>query len=58
MVQIEEMGLSKIEIEKFDGKGDFSMWKNKMKAILVQQKCSKAIADPFEFPEVMKSTEK
>ena len=52
------MGTSKVEIEKFDGKGDFSMWKKKMKATLIQQKCAKAIADPSEFPEVMKSSEK
>ena len=49
------MGYSKIEIEKFDGKGDFSMWKKKMRAVLVQQKCAKAIGDPSEFPEMMKS---
>lgn len=52
------MGLSKIEIEKFDDKGDFSIWKKKMRAVFVQQKCAKAIGDPAEFPEVMKSMEK
>ena len=52
------MGFSKIEIEKFDEKRDFSMWKKKMRAILVQHKCSKAIGDPSEFPEVMKINEK
>ena len=53
------MGLSKFEIDKFDGKKDhFSMWKKKMKAVLVQQKCAKAITDPSEFLEVMKSSEK
>ena len=52
------MGLSKIEIDKFDGKRDFSMRKKKIRAILVQQKCAKAIEDPSEFLEVMKSLEK
>ena len=52
------MGSSRFEIDKFDGKGDLSVWKKKMKAVLVQQKCAKAIADPSEFPEVMKSSEK
>ena len=52
------MGLSKIDIEKFDGKGDFSMWKKKMKVVRVQQKCAKAIGDPSEFQEVMESSEK
>ena len=53
-----EMGLSKIDIENFDGKGDFSMWKKKMRAVLIQQKCAKAISDPSKFPEVMKSSKK
>ena len=52
------MGSSKIEIEKFDGNGDFSIWKKNMKAVLVQQKCDRAIYDPSEFPEVMKTAEK
>ena len=52
------MGLSKVEIEKFDGKGNFSLWKKKMRAILVQQKCAKAIGDTADFPKVMKSSEK
>ena len=52
------MGVSKIKIEKFDGKGDFSMWKKKMRAILVQQKCAKAIGDPSDFQEMMKSSDK
>ena len=34
------------------------MWKKKMCAVLVQQKCAKAIADPAKFPEVMKSSDK
>ena len=52
------MGSSKFEIEKFDGKGDFPMWKKKMRAVLVQQKCAKAIGDPSDFPEMMKSSDK
>ena len=52
------MGLSKVEIKKFDGMGDFSMWKKKMRVVLIQQKCAKALGDPYEFPEVMKSSEK
>ena len=52
------MGLSKVEIEKLDGKDDFTTWKKKMRAVLVQQKCAKAISDPFEFPEMMESSQK
>lgn len=37
------MGSSKLEIEKFDGHGDFNMWRKKMWAIMVQQKCAKAL---------------
>lgn len=36
---------AKFEIERFDGKGDFSLWKQKMKALLVQLKVSKALDD-------------
>ena len=52
------MGPSKIEIEKFDGKGDFNMWKKKMKAVLVQQKYAKALGDVSGLPETMKPSEK
>lgn len=34
---------AKFEIEKFDGKGDLSLWRKKLKALLVQQKVSKVI---------------
>ena len=52
------MGTSKMEIEKFNSKGDFSMWKKKMKAILIQKKYAKAISDPSEFSKMMKSSKK
>ena len=52
------MGSSTIEIEKWDGKGDFSMWKKKMPAVLVQHECAKAIVDPNKFPKMMKSSDK
>ena len=51
------MGSSNIKIKKFDGKDDFSMWKKKMRAVLVQ-KCAKAIGHLSEFPEVMKTPKK
>ena len=34
------------------------MWKKKIRAVLVQQKCAKTIGDPTDFPEVMKSSDK
>ena len=41
-----------------DDKAYFSMWKKKMRAILIQQKCAKVVGDPSEFPEMMKSSDK
>lgn len=34
------MALLKLDIEKFDGNGDFGIWRKKMRAVLVQQKVS------------------
>ncbi|PON82264.1 hypothetical protein TorRG33x02_219660 [Trema orientale] len=52
------MGSSKIEIEKFDGKGDFGLWKKKMRAVLIQQKYTKALGDGSDFPELTKTADK
>ncbi|KAL2498694.1 Uncharacterized protein Adt_24244 [Abeliophyllum distichum] len=46
---------SKVELENFDGNGDFSLWKQKMKAILVQQRISKALEDPEGYLEALKA---
>ena len=35
------------ELGVFNGKGEFSIWQQKMKGILVQQKVSKAIDDRY-----------
>ncbi|RVW66143.1 Retrovirus-related Pol polyprotein from transposon TNT 1-94 [Vitis vinifera] len=37
------MSSQKFEVEKFNGSNDFTLWKLKMKALLVQQKCAQAI---------------
>jgi len=34
---------SKRDIEKFIGDNDFGLWKVKMEAVLIQQKCEKAL---------------
>jgi len=39
------MALCKLEVEKFDGHNDFRMWQKKMKAVLVQHRCSKALVE-------------
>ena len=52
------MGLTKIEIERFDGKGDFALWRVRMRAILVQMKIAKALEGENGLPETMSETEK
>ncbi|KAL6333048.1 hypothetical protein AAG906_022717 [Vitis piasezkii] len=37
------MSSQKFEVEKFNGSNDFTLWKLKMKALLVQLKCAQAI---------------
>ena len=38
---------AKIELEIFDGKGDFLLWRKKMKAVLIQQKVGKALDESY-----------
>ena len=52
------MGSTKVEIENFDDRGDFNMWRKKMSAILVQQKCAKALNGDKDLPETMSATNK
>ena len=52
------MDFMKFEIEKFDGKGDFGMWRKKMRAILVQQKVAKALGGEQEMPSTMTDEQK
>lgn len=49
---------AKFELERFDGKGDFGLWKTKMRALLVQQKVAKALLDPGKLPASMSNAEK
>ena len=49
---------AKVEIEKFDGFGDFNKWRKKIKAILVQQKCAKALNGDKDLPQTMSATDK
>jgi len=44
------MGDSTVKIKPFDGNSDFAMWCVKMKAILIKQKCWKAISTPLPSP--------
>lgn len=45
------MTTTSFEIGVFNGKGDFPIWQQKMRRVLVQQKVSKAITR--EFPKTM-----
>ena len=44
------------KIKPFDGNTDFAMWQVKMKAILIREKCWRAITQ--NFPENTKEEEK
>lgn len=48
---------TKFEIERFDGKGDFSLWKKKIKALLVQQKVAKALDKKIDLFATLKPEE-
>ncbi|KAA0025506.1 transcription initiation factor TFIID subunit 2-like [Cucumis melo var. makuwa] len=52
------MAVERYDIEKFDGKGYFTLWKAKMKAIVGQRKKLKAIIDPEKLPKKMTQEEK
>ena len=52
------MAIARVEIKKFDGKGDFALWKAKIKALLGQQKAHKALLDPLELPTILTATQK
>ncbi|TXG64595.1 hypothetical protein EZV62_011589 [Acer yangbiense] len=41
----------KFDIDKFDGSGDFGIWRRKVKALLSQQKILKAIEGPEKLPD-------
>lgn len=45
------MGYTKYEIDKFDGIGDFGLWKQKMYSLLVQQDVVERIFDSHKYLE-------
>ncbi|KAL5567862.1 hypothetical protein UlMin_024437 [Ulmus minor] len=48
------MVLAKFLLECFNGKGDFLLWKEKLKQVLVQQRFVRAVEDPTKWPEEFK----
>ena len=49
---------AKFEIDKFNGKNDFSLWRVKMRALLVQQGLWKALKGKDALPAMLSDEEK
>jgi hypothetical protein len=47
-----------IDIDKFDGNGDFRIWRRKIRALLAQQRLLKALDDPIIWPEEISEEQK
>ena len=52
-----KMSSTKYDVEKFCGKGNFSLWQRQMKDLLIQQGVHKALLGEEKKPEVMKDVE-
>ena len=48
----------RIDIDKFDGNGDFRIWRRKIRALLAQQRLLKALDDPIIWPEEISEEQK
>ncbi|KAK3012614.1 hypothetical protein RJ639_009614 [Escallonia herrerae] len=49
---------TKYDLEKFDGSNDFSLWRMKMRAVLIQQGLLKALKGKQGLPDTMSDDEK
>ncbi|KAL9664406.1 hypothetical protein QQ045_019806 [Rhodiola kirilowii] len=52
------MTSTKVKIKRFDGKGDFALWKWRIKDVLCQMKVSKALEGENKLPATMTQDEK
>ena len=52
------MASHKFDLEKFNGSNDFTLWKVKMKALLVQQGCSIELEGDATLPKDMAAKRK
>ena len=52
------MAVARVEIQKFDGNGDFALWKGKVKVLPEQQKTHKALLDPSKLPTTLTAIQK
>jgi hypothetical protein len=48
----------KWDIEKFTGDNDFRLWKVKIEAVIIQQKCEKSLKGEGALPVTMSQAEK
>ena len=56
-MNIVKMSSTKYDVEKFCGKGKFSLWQRLMKDLLIQQGVHKALLGKEKKPETMKDVE-
>lgn len=49
---------TKVEIDWFNAKEDFSLWRQQMRAILVQMKVVKALKGEYQLPTDLSATKK
>ena len=52
------MSTHKFDLEKFNGSNDFTLWKVKMKALLVQQGCATTLEGEAKLPKDMAAERK
>lgn len=52
------MGSTRFDLEKFDGKNDFGLWRVKMRALLVQQGTVAALGGENNLPATLSEKEK
>ena len=51
------MTCAKYEIEKFSGNNNFTLWKRRMKDLLIQQKVQKVLSSKSKMPKTMKNAQ-
>lgn len=52
------MLMAKFDIEKFNGKNDFALWRMKMRAMLVHQGLEEALEGERKFPSTLSEKKK
>ncbi|PON48823.1 hypothetical protein PanWU01x14_235260 [Parasponia andersonii] len=53
-----KMATTKFEMQQFNVKGDFGIWRQQMRAILIQQKVAQALQGEKNLPSTMSEKEK